>query len=172
MRTRQFVMNTGMGYTVPASALVPAPPGPQFRGMGGFGGAWEDWCDQHYWTPENNTKCKDCNLVDFPLFGKKCTYFAPHTQTGKLERGLPQQTDLQRLGPPPGESTPLPDPVPPQDAPPPESWFEKNKMLVIAGGGALALGLVAFAMRGKRGGFRGFFGFGKAHRKRRKKSRR
>lgn len=171
MRTRQFVMNTGMGYTVPASALVLAPPRPRFRGFRGFGGEWEDWCDKNYYTPENNAKCKNCNLVDIPLLGKRCTYFAPRTPVGKIERGLPQQTDLQRLGPPPGESTPLPDPVPPPDAPPAESWFEKNKMLVIAGGGALALGLVALAMRGKKG--KGLFGLGAMHyRKRRKKSRR
>lgn len=167
MRVQSYMMNTGLGYTVPANALVPAPPRPKFRGMNGFGGEWEDWCDQNYWTPENNTKCKVCSYLPFG----PCTYFKPWTTGGKSQRGLPSQTDLQRLGPPPDESAPPPDsePLPDAGAPPSESWFEKNKMLVIAGGGVVALGLIALAMRGKKG--KGLFGMGSVHRRKRRKSR-
>lgn len=136
-------------------------PAPQ---MGAFGGAWEDWCDQHYWTTENNAKCKNCPTKD-PIFGK-CLSFDPKTMAGRATRGLPQQTDLERLGPATPEQIPSPTPYPESGGG--ESWFDKNKMLVFAGGGVVVLGLIAFAMKGggrRMNGFAGMLGF--RHKKRR-----
>jgi hypothetical protein len=157
-------MKVGYGFTIPTSDLVPVPPPTSlYPGFRGFDGAWEDWCDIHYWTPENNAKCRNCPIKD-PIFGK-CLSFDPATVAGRLARGLPSQTDLQRLGPAPTEELPLPEEIPADGG----SWFEKNKMLVLAGGGVLALGAVAFAMSKRRGrrmnGLAGFFGL--RHKKRR-----
>ena len=137
----------GLGLVLPASMATRAPPLPRFRG---FGGAWEDWCDIHYWTPENNAKCKNCNLVNIPILGPRCTYPDPKTQAGRIARGLSLQSDLDRLGPPPSESTP--------DVPIPEtgdSWFDDNKMLIL-GGGALIAGVAFLAMRKKGGRMNGY----------------
>lgn len=138
--------------------------------LGGFNGAWEDWCDQNYWTPENNEKCKNCNIVKIPIVGPKCTYPDPKTVVGRTIRGLPQQTDLERLGPPGGTEIPTPVPIPETSDAGGGSWFEQNKMLVF-GGGIVALGALAFLMSRRGGrrmnGFAGFLGF--RHPKRRKK---
>lgn len=158
MRVQRFTMNEyvtlppgygGMGFPWPSDALVPAPPPPLFRGLAGFGGTWEDWCDVNYYTPENNTKCKECP-ERLPVFGN-CLSGAPWTMLGKQRRGLPSQTDLERLGPAGGTEEPFPN-VPP-NTPATESWFEKNKMLVFAGGGVLVLGLLALKMRKGKGLF-------------------
>jgi hypothetical protein len=153
------------GLALPDALAVRAPPMPRFRG---FGGEWEDWCDANDWTPENNAKCKNCNIVNIPILGPRCTYPAPHTQAGRVARGLPMQTDLQRLGPPPSDDTEEPG------APIPEvgdSWFEKNKTVLLVGGGALALAAV-FALKGRGRRMNGFMGFGKRRRKSRRKARR
>lgn len=157
-------MKVSYGFAIPTADLVPVvPPNPFF---GDFGGTWEDWCDVNYWTPENNAKCRVCPQT---LFGH-CVTPAPHTMLGRAARGLPQQTDLQTLGPPPGTETPPPNGIPP-DVDTGDSWFEKNKLLVFGGAGVVALGLIAFAMKGRgrrMNGFAGMLGFRHKRRRARK----
>lgn len=126
---------------------------PGYGGLGDFGAnaSWEAWCDENYATPGNNPKCKRCT----PLPIGPCLYFAPWTVLGKKERGLPAQTDAEVAA-----QTPPPIPEVSEAG---ESWFEQNKTLVI--GGVLGLGLLAFALKGRKS-FGGFLGFG-SRRKRR-----
>ena len=152
MRVQRFRLD-GFGFPVETASLRPVATPQPFRG---FGGAWEDWCDTHYYTPGNNEKCRKCSFID----AGPCLYPAPHTMAGRLARGLPQQTDLERLGPPVAET---PDEVVIPEAG--DSWLEDNKLLIGVGAAGL-LGLVLLARRSKRGG--GFLGFGSTPRRRRK----
>src|SRR5512139_330215 len=122
---------------------------------GGFAGAWEDWCDQNYYTAENNAKCKVCP-VKLPIVGT-CITPAPHTMAGRAARKLPQQTDLERLGPP----VTVPDPsVPPPSSGgivPPASGGDELIAGVpnwALGVGAALLGGGAFYAMSRRGGGR------------------
>lgn len=160
MRVQRFVVFNGYGFPVPSADLVAVPTPSPFAG---FGGEWEDWCDKNYYTEQWNTACKNCNKVKIPLLGERCTWPDPKTMAGRAARGLPSQTDLERLGPPgtvPGGGDVVT--VPEAGDQPSGSWFDQNKTLVIAGGAAV-LGLaLAFGRRGRRmNGLAGFFGFGK-----------
>lgn len=172
MRVQRFVFN-GYGLPVPTVDLRPVPMPSPFRDhedFGDFGGAWEDWCDINYYTAENNAKCKECNRVNIPFLGDRCTWPDPKTIAGRAARGLPQQTDLERLGPAGSdEVVTIPETGP---SAPGGSWFDQNKTLVLAGGAA-AIALLAFSMRGGRrmNGLAGLFGFG-SRKVRRRKARR
>lgn len=177
MRVQRFVFSDcaggcdeGFGFPVPNSDLFSVPAQRTLQGYDAFGGAWEDWCDIHYYTPENNERCKNCNKKDFPFVGPRCTWFDPKTMGGRAQRGLPQQTDLERLGPPGGEVVVIPDAG--DSGGSGGSWFDQNKTLMLAGGAAV-VALLAFGMRrGRRmNGLAGLFGFG-SRKVRRRKARR
>lgn len=160
MRIRRFTMD-GYGFPVETASLRPVPTPQPFRG---FSGAWEDWCDVNYYTPENNAKCKNCNRVEIPFVGPKCTWPAPHTLVGRQLRNLPAQTDLERLGPPGGAGTPPVEEIEIPDAGG-GSWFEDNKALIGIG----AAGLLGLALLGRRRG-RGFMGLGSTKRRRKRRN--
>lgn len=151
------------GLALPDALAIPAPAQNPFRG---FAGAWEDWCDINYWTPENNVKCKVCT----PLPIGPCIYPDPKTVAGRAIRKLPSRTDLETLGPKPdeGEDDPPNVPIPEVGG----SWFEKNKVVLLVGGGALALGLAVFAMKGRGRRMNGLSGLRRKKRRTSKRARR
>jgi hypothetical protein len=181
LRVQRFVFSDcaggcdeGFGFPVPNSDLFSVPTPRTLQGYGAFGGAWEDWCDVNYYTGKddpsdrnsNNAKCKKCTPLPFG----PCLYPDPKTMGGRAIRSLPQQTDLERLGPPGGEVVVIPDAG--DGGGSGGSWFDQNKTLVLAGGVA-AVALLAFGMRkGRRmNGLAGLFGFG-SRKVRRRKARR
>lgn len=150
MRIQEY---SGFGMAVPNSDFTPGPPRPEFRGYGAFGGEWETWCDQHYSSPANNGKCKSQPAGPFS--------FAPWTDAGKFIRGLPANDDPV--------TAPTPTPTPGTTTTPGasgSSWLDQNKTIVLAGAGLVAVGLLAFGMKGRRKGLAGFLGYGKVYRRR------
>lgn len=171
MRVQKFVAHR-YGLVAPVASRRPMPTPSPFAG---FGGEWEDWCDRNYYSAEWNEKCKECNRVEIPFLGKRCTWPDPKTMAGRAARGLPLQTDLERLGPLPVEEDEVVVTIP-EAGGGAGDWFERNKTVVFAVGGVAALGILALAFRGGRrrmNGLAGFLGFGgKVKRSRRRKARR
>ena len=101
------------------------------RRLSGFGGAWEDWCDQKFPSdPTNLTKCK--------AWGP----FPPYTDVGAIMRGIPKPSSLvvSILQP----SAPVPYDEPPAPKPPPVKTdiLGIPKTVFMVGGGLLVAGLV------------------------------
>lgn len=152
---------SGFGVVTPDSWLTPGPQPQPFRG---FGGEWEDWCDANYYSDQWNAKCKNCPQE---ILGK-CISGAPYTTLGKATRGLPSQTDKERGVPRPGAPDDEVVIIPDTGGP---SWFDQNKTTVLAVGGIALVGLLAFAMKRRRGrmnGLAGLLGFAKSRRRKRR----
>lgn len=98
-----------------------------YRGLGRFGGAWEDWCDQKFANdPVNLGKCKGW------------APFAPWTDVGAAIRGIPKPGSLLNVLNPGQGAPPAPPPEPQTGSA--GAIGAASKGVLLAGGALLLVG--------------------------------